>query len=247
MSSATAPEPVQQHAQETSTVPSIQEAPGPLASASWQTSVQAAGAAPVATIVWPDPPAVPTVKAQKPYLVLSDAGADTVFPTVDVRAPDDSEGAAKGGASTTDVPWVEDSPAATFVEILLVVAFGLTLAGLLYRVAMKIAARRGRRAIFDHSKSGWMDDRHQREWRDDRQDDLYPSLVSAAGDYSARCPLRADDECQNNARRKNSASVTDEVSRRESTLQQLILDLDQMLQSRKWRSGAGGHFSHLRP
>jgi hypothetical protein len=65
-------------------------------------------------------------------------------------------------------------------------------------------------------------------------DDLHPSLVPAAGDYSARHPLRADDECQNNARSEDSASqITDEVSGRENTLAQLILDLEQMLQSRK--------------
>jgi hypothetical protein len=63
---------------------------------------------------------------------------------------------------------------------------------------------------------------------------LHPSLVPAAGVYSARRPLRADDECQNNARGKDSAPrITDDVSGRENTLAQLILDLEQMLQSRK--------------
>jgi hypothetical protein len=130
-------------------------------------------------------------------------------------------------------------PVATLMEILLVVALGVTVAGLLYRVMMKIAARRARQIIIDHN-------RHQREWRDDRQqhgsvyegeeviDDLHPSPVQAAGDYSARRPLRADDGCQNKTRGKYSASqITDEVSGRENTLAQLILDLDRMLQSRK--------------
>jgi hypothetical protein len=133
-----------------------------------------------------------------------------------------------------------DFPVATLVEILLVVALGATVAGLLYRVVMKIAARRGRQIIIDH-------DRRQREWRDDRQrhvsvyegekviGDLHPSPVATAGDYSARRrPLRADDERQNKARGKDSASqITDEISGRENTLAQLILDLDRMLQSRK--------------
>ena len=240
MSSATTYEPVQQYVQEGRTAPSIPKAPTPPASASLKTSAQVAEAAPAATIVWPDPPAVATVKAQKSNLVLTDARADSVLRTVDVRAPDDSEGAARRAGSTTQAL---SSPAATFVEILLVVALGLCVAGLLYRVVMKITARRGRRIVNHHSKSDWIDS--QREWRDDWQqhgsvyegergiDYLQPSLVPAAGDYSARHPLRAD-ECENNARGKGSASqFADKVSGRENTLAQLIRDLDEMLQSRK--------------
>jgi hypothetical protein len=240
MTGATTNKPDQQRVQEITTATSIPDAPGaraPLESTSSQTSAQAAAAAPAATIVWPDPTAVATVATQKPNLVRGDAPVDSVLPTVDVRALDNSEGAARDGASTTDAPSMAASPVATFV--ILVVALGVTVAGLLYRVVTKIAARRGRRIIIDH-------DQHQHEWRDDRQqhgsiyegeeviDNLHPSLVPAVGGHSARRPLRAHDECQNKACGKDSASqITDEVSGRENTLALLILELDRMLQSRK--------------
>jgi hypothetical protein len=119
-------------------------------------------------------------------------------------------------------------------------------AGLLYRVVMKISVRRGQRMIIDDSKPDWIDERLQREWRNDRQlhgpaykgeefiDDLRPSLVPAAGDYSGRRPPGADDKRQNSPRGKDRAfQITDEVSGHENKLAQLIRDLDQMLQTRK--------------
>ena len=245
-SSATTQEPVQQRVQETSATPSTSETPPPLAGASSQTGAQAAGAAPAATSVWPDPTTVGTVQAQTPNLVPSDARADSVGPTADARAPDVSEGVARGDATTSHAPSVAASPAATFVEILIVVALGLIVAALLYRVVVKISVRRGRRIIIDDSKPDWIDERLRREWRNDRQlhgpaykgeefiDDLRPSLVPAAGDYSARRPPRADDKRQNYPRGKDRApQITDEVSGHENRLAQLIRDLDQMLQSRK--------------
>jgi hypothetical protein len=244
MSSATTQEPVQQGVQDANTAPSIPETPTALASASWLTSNQALGAAPAASIVWPDPTTVAPDKAQSPNLVLSDARADSVLPTA--RAPDDSGSAARSGASSTQAPLVEASPAARFAEILLVAVLGLAVAGLLYRVVMKTGAWRAanhrrslqvrldRRSIPAHvarqSAPAWI--RREGEEVDEVSDDLHPSLVPAAGDYSARRPL--GDESQNNARGKASASrITDEVSERENTLAQLILDLEQMLRARK--------------
>jgi hypothetical protein len=245
-SSATTQEPVQQRIQETSATPSIPEAPPPLASASSQTGAQAAEAAAAASNVWPDPAAAGTVEAQKPDLVPNNARAGSVPSTADVRAPDVSESAVQGDATTSHAPWVAASPAATFVEILIVVALGLIVAGLLYRVVIKISARRSRRIIVDDSKPDWIDERLQREWRNDRQlhgpaykgeefiDDLRPSLVPAAGDYSGRRPPGADYKRQNSPRGKDRpAQITDEVSGHENKLAQLIRDLDQMLQTRK--------------
>jgi hypothetical protein len=243
ISSATTYEPVRQGVQDGSTAPLIPEAPAPPASAPWQTSAQAVGAGPAATIGWPDPTAVAPVQAQKPNLVLSDARADSVLPTG--RAPDGSGGAARGVASTAHAPFVEASPSTRFVEILLVAALGLIVAGVLYRVVMKIGARRAA----DHRRSIQVRlDRRATPARVARRpatawiphegeeviDDLHPSLVPAAGEYRARRPSRADDERQNNARGKHTASQsTDEISGREDTLAQLILDLEQMLQSAK--------------
>jgi hypothetical protein len=245
-SSATTQEPVQQRVQETNATPSTSETPPPLAGASSQTRAKAAGAAPAATMVWPDPTAVGTVQAQTPNLVPSDARADSVPPTADARAPDVSEGAARGDATTSHAPWGAASPAATFVEILIVVALGLIVAGLLYRVVVKISVRRGQRMIIDDAKPNWIDDRLRREWRNNRRrhgsaykgeefiDDLPPSIVPVAGDYSGRRPPGADDKRQNSPRGKDRASqITDEVNGHENRLAQLIRDLDQMLQSRK--------------
>lgn len=245
ISSATMHEPVQQSVQGNA-APSIPEAPAPLANASSQTSTQAAAVAPAATIVWPDPPAVATVKAQQPDLVPSDAHADSVPPPVDARKPIDPGDTARSGASTAHAVKTAASPAAPLVEILLTVALGLAAAGLLYRFLLKLAARRGRRVIIDHPEADWIDDRHEHELRADRQphgsvnareqfiDDLHLSLVPAASDYPARRPLRTDEARQNNASREDNAfQMTDEVREHENRLAQLIRDLDQLLQSRK--------------
>jgi hypothetical protein len=240
VSSATTPNPTEQRVQDGSTAPSIPKTPTPGASASWQTSAQTAGAAPAATIVWPDPTPAAPVKAQSSNLVMSDASSDSVLPAV--RAPDESGSAARGGASNTHAPLVEASPAARVLEILLVVALGLTMAGLLYRVVMKTGAgrapnhRRSLQVRLDRRSTparvarppatAWI--RHEGE---EVVDDLLPSLVPAAGDYRARRPRRADNERQNNER--GASQITDEVSGRENTLAQLILDLEQLLQARK--------------
>jgi hypothetical protein len=243
-SSATMVEPVQQSVQG-STAPPIPEALAPQASTSSQISTQAAAPAPAAAIVWPDPPAVALVKAQQPDIVRRDARSDSVLPTMDARKPIASGGTARSRASTAHAAKMAAPPAGTLVELLLAVALGLTMAGLLYRFLL-IPAGRGRQIVIDHSESDCIDNRHEHELRDDRQqhgsvdarerfiDDSHLSLVPAASDYTARRPLRGDDEWQNNALHKGRASqITDDVSEREKTLAQLIRDLDQLLQSRK--------------
>lgn len=240
--SATAPD--------TGAAPSNPWAAAPLASASAQIAVQAAGAAPSSTIVWPDPTPFAPVRTQEPKLAqepdsaLGEARAESVAPPP-ARAPDDAKAAAGGGAPATHAPVVEASSAARFVEILLVAAIGLTVAGLLYRLVMKIGARRaadyrpplqvglGRRApqarVARRSAPQWMPHESERVLRD-----LPPSLIPAAGDFRGRRSVRADDERQNAARGKDNVSrITDAVSGRETKLTQLIQDLEQLLQSRK--------------
>jgi hypothetical protein len=224
---------------------------GPLATAAWQTTAQAAGVEPAAPSVWPDATTVAPLKAQEPNLVLSEARADPAPPTV--RAPDNSQGSPRGGATTTPAPVVEASPAVRFVEILLVAALGLAVAGLLYRVVLKMGATRAanrqrspqvrleRRAIparvARQSVPAWIP-----QGAEEVIDDLPPSLVPTAGDYRvptagdyrARRPLRGDDERQNGARGKDGGPrINDAVSGRETKLTQLIQDLEQLLQSRK--------------
>ncbi|HEX3441020.1 MAG TPA: hypothetical protein VHT93_11800 [Pseudolabrys sp.] len=139
------------------------------------------------------------------------------------------------------------------MEILLVAALGLAVAGLLHRVVLKMGATRAanrqrspqvrleRRAIparvARQSVPAWIP-----QGAEEVIDDLPPSLVPTAGDYRvptagdyrARRPLRGDDERQNGARGKDSGSrINDAVSGRETKLTQLIQDLEQLLQSRK--------------
>ncbi len=51
----------------------------------------------------------------------------------------------------------------------LVAAFGLGVAGFLFRIVMKIAGARRRRIMVDRSESNWLDYRNEHELRDDEQ------------------------------------------------------------------------------
>jgi hypothetical protein len=103
------------------------------------------------------------------------------------------------------------SPAGTLVETSLVVALGLFVGGLLYRLVVKISAVRSQRIIIDHSASEWIDDRRAQprgfvKEREEFIDDAHLSLVPVASDYGAFRPIRADDMRQNNARPKSRAA-----------------------------------------
>jgi hypothetical protein len=190
--------------------------------------------------VWPDVPPAGSLTAQKPPLMPSDARADAVLPASKAQ----TTGAAVATQSphaAPQAPAPSASPAATFFKISLVVALGLGVAGLLYRVVTKMAAAPGRRTI-DYGTSDWTGGRFTRASRDDQHRgfvyesegaDVRPSLVPAAGDDGARRKARTD-AVQNNARVHDTASRTArENSVQQDTLAQLIRDLDDMLQSRK--------------
>jgi hypothetical protein len=55
------------------------------------------------------------------------------------------------------------------VQISLVAALGLVIAGFLFRIAMKIAGARRRRIIVDRSESHWLDEPNEHELRDEQQ------------------------------------------------------------------------------
>jgi hypothetical protein len=55
------------------------------------------------------------------------------------------------------------------VEMSLVAALGLVVAGFLFRIAMKIAGARRRRIIVDQPESYWVDDPNEHELRDEQQ------------------------------------------------------------------------------
>ncbi len=247
MSGAATHGPVRQPTQQDGAAPPIAGIPVPQASTSLQTSVQESDVTPAAPMAWPDPPTVATVQPQKPNLVPSNTPPDAVPSTVDARPSRDSVGAAQNGALTSQAAKTTTSSVGTFVEILLSVALGLTVASLLYRLVIKMTALRGQRIIMAHSGLDWVhDDPHEHAVRvawqprgfvNEREkfvDDLHLSLVPAAGGYAARHPRHADNESRNNRRREGSASrITDAHRERENRCVQLLRDLDQLLQSKK--------------
>ncbi len=267
--SAATDEPVQQNVQQSSTASSIPATPAPQASPFSQISAQAAeptpavGSAPQASSmsqisaqaaqptpaadpVWPDPPAA-AVNAQEPSAVPSDPRTESVQPAADARVRDDAESTAQGDASTTNAAEIIASVTPTTpAEMFPILAVGLVVAGLLFRIVKKIAAARSwRRIIVDRAKSDWIDDRFEHELRDDQLggsvhewdeliDDLPRRLIPAITDYSRRRPLRADDEWSDNGRGKDRASdITDEIRKREDMLEQLRRDLDRLMRSPK--------------
>jgi len=238
-SGAATREPARQHSQEQNTAPSAPGTPAPQESVWTQPSAQAPAAAPPAAIVWPDPPKLATVTAQKPNSVPNHARPDTVRAAVDARASQASEGVVRSGAPTVRAAEMAVSPAGTLVQTSLVVALGLIVGGLLYRLVVKISAARSQRIIIDHSASEWIDDRRPQPHEFVKEpeafiDDAQLSLVPVAADYGTSSQLRADDMRQNYARPQGRAArITEQVIEREDTLVQLLRDLDQMLQSRK--------------
>jgi hypothetical protein len=251
-SSATAQEPVKQPVQNESMAPSTPQTSAPPASATAHAGTQMRADAPAAAAAWPDSPPVEAAKAESPDSIPAHTLAGSVPPATKTQTPDDashdSRTIVRANASLT--PGSGTSPARPLAEILLVVAFGLGMAGLLYRLVMKIADVRGRRIIIDRSAPDWPDDQHDNDWREDELrevlqrhepvveretfiDDSHLSLVPAAGDDGIFAS-RADDERQDEARGKDKASPTaDGIKEREDTLAQLIRDLDQLLQSSK--------------
>jgi hypothetical protein len=188
-------------------------------------------------------PVVTVVKAEKPNLIAGDALADDSGPpsTEGGQTSDESFKAARSGESTAQVPPVAASSPEPFGKMLLVGLLGLIAAGFLFHLAKKIGVMRSRDVVLAKARSDWVDDLCRRERRDTRQPqgaahegeasigELSPSLVPAEGDYSARRPLRAGGNRYNNG----AGHVTGAVRERETTLEQLLRDLDQMLEPRK--------------
>ena len=113
-----------------------------------QASAQAAGPAPVAATVPPYPSAGATASARQPNTAPSDARSDLLRPTVEARAPNDTERATGGAASTANPAGMATSVTGTLIQMSLIVLLGLSVAGLLYRVVTAVARRR--QIIIDH-------------------------------------------------------------------------------------------------
>jgi hypothetical protein len=133
-----------------------------------QTGVQATEPARGAAIVWPDPPTPPIATVQDPITTLTSAPTESaptesVQPASRVRASaHDAEDTTQAGAPTNSAAEARTSLLSEPVEMSLFAAFGLVVAGFLFRIAM--TARR-RRIFIVRPESDWLDYRNEHELR----------------------------------------------------------------------------------
>jgi hypothetical protein len=178
MSSTTTEDRVAQSAPAGNTSPSSRERPAA------QTGAQAAAPAPDAGST----DAVAKANAAERNVAASDARADTLRPTVDARAREDAGGPARGGASTANAAGMAISLTGTLVQMFLIVAVGLGVASLLYRVVT--AAARRRKISSDHNddlEADWIGNQNSNNWPDNQQqysvdEDLHRPPISGANE-----------------------------------------------------------------
>ena len=192
MGSATTADLVDQSAPAENTSPSSRERPSPQ-TAQATSPATAAGS--------PDLPAVATASVAEPNAAASDARADSLRPTLDARARDDAEGPARGGPSTASTTGTAISLTGTLVQMFLIVAAGLGVASLLYRVVT--AATRRRQNSIDHLEADGIGDQNARDnqqqyrsvdERDQFVDDLHSSTIAAANDRDDQQQHRSVDD-----------------------------------------------------
>ncbi|MGA9437037.1 MAG: hypothetical protein WBV76_02420, partial [Pseudolabrys sp.] len=192
MGSATTADLVDQRAPAENTSPSSRERPSPQ-TAQATSPATAAGS--------PDLPAVATASVAEPNAAASDARADSLRPTLDARARDDAEGPARGGPSTASTTGTAISLTGTLVQMFLIVAAGLGVASLLYRVVT--AAARRRQNSIDHLEADGIGDQNARDnqqqyrsvdERDQFVDDLHSSTIAAANDRDDQQQRRSVDD-----------------------------------------------------
>ncbi len=190
----------------------------------------------------PDPP-VAAVKAPEPSAVPSDSQTESVQPAANADVPDDAESTTQGHVSTAETAGTMGFLTPTTpVEMFPVLAVGLVVAGFLFRVAINIAAaHRRRRIMFDRSEPDGIDDRIERELRDEVRewDELIHELprqpIAAVSDYSSSRPFGTDDEWPDNAgdSDQRDSHITDTIRKREHMLEQLKRDLDRLMRAPK--------------
>jgi hypothetical protein len=186
MSSATTADRVAQNAPAGNTSPSSWERPAP------QTGAQASAPAPAAGST--DSPAVGTANAAERNVAASGARADSLRPTVDARARDHAESPARGGVSSANATGMAISLTGTLFQMFLVVAVGLGMASLLYRVVT--AAARRRKSGGDHSdhlEADWIGNQNpQQQYSVD--ENLQRPTISGANHSEDRQQHRSVDE-----------------------------------------------------
>jgi len=162
----------QQAAKQQNNTTAITAALAPEESAS-RTSDQVAEPARAAANAWPNAPTspmathdpIPTPVAAPPEAPPT----ESIHATSDARPADAAAATAHADASTDSPGALNVSIMSEPVEMSLVAALGLVIAGFLFRITMKIAGARRRRIIVDRSESHWLDDPNEHELRDERQ------------------------------------------------------------------------------
>jgi hypothetical protein len=167
---------VQQDAEQRKNTTATTAGPAPQQSPS-QTSDRATEPA-HAAIIWPDPSkSLPTTpEATTPDHVETPTAARTEAPTESNQQPTSGAESADPAVVTAQANAATDKPAAANafvlpepVEMSLVAALGLVVAGFLFRIALKIASARRGRIIIDRRASHWLDDPNEHELRDEQQ------------------------------------------------------------------------------
>ena len=153
---------VQQDALQQKNTTGITAAPAPEQGAS-QTSDQIAEPARAAASPWPDPSTSP-MAAHNPIATpvgtpIEPPATESIQPTSDARS-------AQATAHANPTNSVNASVTSGLVEMIVVGALGLVVAGFLFRIAMKIAGARRRRIIVDPSELSWLEDLNEHELRD---------------------------------------------------------------------------------
>ncbi len=238
---------VQQRAKQRNTT-SIAAASAPEES-TFQTVDQANEPTRAAAIVWPDPPTPRMPTAQDPIATRTAAATEpapteSVQTTLDARASaDDAQDTAQAGESSNGTSGAKASVVSEPVEMSLVAALGLIVAGFLFRIAM---IARSRRIIIVRPESDWIDDQNEYELRDRQQRsgsphqwddlsvDLQRSPMPIASDYRPRRVFRNDYGLPENPQpRDRDSDVADAINKPEDMLEQLRRDLDRLLRSPK--------------
>lgn len=145
-------------------------APAPEESAS-QTSDQVTEPARTATIAWPDPPTSAMAAHDPlatPVAAPIEEQTESIQPTSDAKSADAAEATARPDASANSPGAVNASVMSEPVEMSVVAALGLVVAGFLFRIAVKIAGTRRRRIVVDRPESHWVDDPNEHELRDEQ-------------------------------------------------------------------------------
>ena len=162
------------------------QAPVPQASPSSQTSDQGATTRSLPTPAWPDPP-VGTFKTEEPTTPPSDTRTESIRPTIDALAPDNEEGTARVGASST--AGTSTSASTMPIAILAIVALGLVVAGILLRRVMKISVMK----MFPARRQPITTDEHDFDRIDDLAHELHEDQVvdDALSEYLKRPKISA--------------------------------------------------------